>query len=513
MSGATKLWPWSRFLAGRRLRKDLESSHPKRSGRMRRGLWSGTLARQESNERLSAAESLYAIGQALLGNVPSPTKITTIDRRQIESHAALAVQRQSEASTAARLDQFQTKVPQYPKVDGRSIHRLGYHRNEVIRRAFDLLVESLTQALPELQDLDGRPVTGPDARQFQELMLCPMGPDSDITGMDTWVRFWLDAIGTGNGMLEMVPGVAFDRPVRLVRMDPIRTHIIPHETERIERYVYEIGGRFFDIPRERVIHFRTWDPLSDFWGIPPLYSALKSLATDSDLVDLLKVTFQNLGVPPAVLEYPLDSIIKGIEKGVMGLVPDKDQLREIRDQWAENQEGQNRGKTGLAWGFQVKLIGLDFQKLAIGELVATTERRLLMAHGINPLLVGQTGTAQQKGHNFRETLEFFFSTRIRGLLAQSGGVFSARLATQYGTDRRFGWRTDQIGALRDARLRRGSEAGQIFRDGLLTRHSCQRLMGEPEDGPDIFYPDVYGPSINTTPGEDLDEPEEEDGDV
>jgi len=467
MSGALKTWPWSRFLGDRRA---------------------------SSAEKLSAAESLYAIGQALLGNVPPPTRVTTIDRREIGDYASLAVRRQAEPSIASQIDQHQTKAPQYPRVDGRSIHRLGYHRNEVIRRAFDLLVESLTQAIPELLDLEGRPVKGPDSRQFQELMLCPMGVDSDITGMDTWVRFWLDVIGTGNGMLEMVPGVDFDLPVRLVRMDPARTHIVPHETERIEKYVYEIGGQFFDIPRERVIHFRTWDPLSDFWGIPPLYSALKSLATDSDLVDMLKVTFQNLGVPPAVLEYPLDSIIKGIERGVMSLVPDKDQLREIRDQWAENQEGTNRGKTGLAWGFQVKLIGLDFQKLAIGELVATTERRLLMAHGINPLLVGQTGTSQQKGHNFRETLEFFFSTRIRGLLSQSSGVLSARLATRYGPSRRFGWRTDQIGALRDARLRRGAEAGQIFRDGLLTRHSCQRLMGEPEDGPDIFWPDIYGPS-------------------
>ena len=134
-----------------------------------------------------------------------------------------------------------------------------------------------------------------------------------------------------------------------------------------------------------------------------------------------------------------------------------------------------------------------------------------MAHGINPLLVGQSGTGQQKGHNFRETLEFFFSTRIRGLLAQSAGVFSARLATRYGSRRTFGWRTDQIGALRDAKLRRGSEAGQIFKDGLLTRHTCQRLMGEPTDGPDIFYPDVYGPSSATAETNET-EPEEDDDD-
>lgn len=435
----------------------------------------------------------------------APTKETWIDRwgsfSREELAAAnrwgsfrreeLAARREAEASIAIRLDQHQQKVAVYPRVDGRVLQRLGFQQNEVVRRGIDLLVESLIQGGPELQDLDGKAVKGEDADRFDELMLCPYGVDSDITGIDMWIRFWLDFIGTGNAMLEMVPGVGTDRVVRLIRLDPARTHILPHPTERIESYVYQIDGKFFPIDKERVIHFRDWDPLSEFWGIPKLYSGLKSLATDSDLIDLMKLMSQNHGVPPVVLEYPMEGVIKGIQAGVTGLKPSKQQLKEIREIWDEMQGGQNRGKTGLAWGFNVKLIGLDFQKLALSEQVSTTERRIMMVLGIPPLLVGQTGSKQQAGFNMREARELF-GVRIGSMWAQSAGKLSATLARRFGPNRRFGWRTDHVGFVRDAKLRRGPEGAALFTSNLLRRHAVQRLIGEPEDGDDIFHGDVYG---------------------
>lgn len=457
-------------------------------------------APRRQNTRLSIFSRLRAAGGlfAALGGpggfaaaLRSPTWEADVDGRGISNYAAFQRERQAEASVASRLDPHQTKVPQFPKVTGRRLQELGYRRNEVVRRAFDLIIEATTQAIPELLGPDGRPATGPRVADFDHLMRFPAGPDEDLTGIDMWVRFWLDVLGTGNGILEMVPGLGTDFPVRLWRMDPARTAIEPGEDRRIHRYVYELGGQLFEIPTERVLHFRLWDPLSEFWGIPRLFSALRSLATDSDLIDMMKVTFQNLGVPPVVLEYPLDSIVKGMEAGALTLVPPQDMLEEVASKWAQKYTGVKRGSTGVAWGFNVKLIGLDFQKLAIGDNVATTERRILMVHGINPLLVGQSGTGQQKGHNFRDTREFFYSQAIKGLLRQSGEVFSSRLAPRFGEGFTFRFQTRQIDALRDARLRRGKEAAEIFRVGLLKRHACQELMGELPDGDDIFYPDVY----------------------
>ena len=439
----------------------------------------------------------------------APVASATVPRDAIMPHDSLRAARQEvERSVASRLDPVQSRSPVWPRTSQVVIQQQGYRRNEVVRRCFDVIVEAATQAIPELVAEDDR-AKAPDkmVQEFRNLLRCPAGPESDLTGSDLWVRFWLDVLGTGNGMFEMVPGQGAEFPVRLWRMDPARTAIIPSEETRIEAYVVRLGGQLFEIPTDRVLHFRTWDPISDFWGIPRLYSALRSLATDSDLIDMMKVTFQNLGVPPVVLEYPLANILEGIQAGALtSMQPPDDVVEQASDRWQDKYSGKNRGKAAVAWGFTVKLLGLDFQKLAIGELVATTERRILMAHGVNPLLVGQSGTEQQRGHNFREVKDFFYGQVIAFLIRQLDDVMSARLAPKFGEGLVVRSRTDQIAAVRDAKLRRGGEAAEIFRSGLLKRHSCQRLIGEPTDGEDIFYPDVYGPATQpAATGEKVDE--------
>ncbi len=434
-----------------------------------------------------------------------------IDGREIGSYDALQGAREAQASTASRLDPMQTRVPQYPPVSPRSMFNLGYRRNEVVRRCYDLIIESVMRARPELQDARGNTKRGRLAAEFDKLMRSPAGDDSDLTGSDVQVRFWLDVLGTGNGMLEKVPGRLTRHPVQLWRMDPWRTVIEPDEKTRIRRYLYRLGGQWFEIPRERVIHFRPdWDPISDFWGLPRLFSAFRSLAADSDLVDMMKITLQNIGVPPVVLQYPLSGILEGMKSGgPLSMTPDKEMITEVQRIWQERHGGSNRGKAGVAWGFEVKTVGLDFQKLAIGALVATTERRILMVHGVNPLLVGQSGTEQQRGHNFGQAKEFFYETTIGGFLDKLDATMSSRLAPDFGAERYFS-RMDHVPAFRDAKLRRGGEAAEIFKSGILRRHACQQLIGEPADGDDIFYPDVYGASTTTTIAAEPDEEVAED---
>jgi hypothetical protein len=83
----------------------------------------------------------------------------------------------------------------------------GYLRSETVRGAFNLILDAVTQARKELQDPDGTPTKGARADEFNQLMKCPSGPDSDLTGYDLDWRASLDALNTGNWIVEMVPGL------------------------------------------------------------------------------------------------------------------------------------------------------------------------------------------------------------------------------------------------------------------------------------------------------------------
>lgn len=420
-------------------------------------------------------------------------KTNVIDVRG--GYEELAVQRSpAERAVAARLDRL-SGAAEYPRVPGGFMQALGYKRNEVVRGAFNLILNAKTQARPELQAADGTRVPGVLGEEFDQLMLCPSGVGSDLTGADLFRRIYLDALNTGNWLLEMVPGTGTaGRPVRLWRMDPSRVAVMPASIEeqqsdpdaRVAHYLYRVNGTWFPVPTERVIHWRNWDGVQEFFGVPDLFAALRSLATDVDLVDLMKTTLKNMGVVPHVLEYPLKDIMQQVEKGTLTFVPQRADLEEIRDRWAEGTTGANRGKAMVGWGYTVKAIGLDFDQLAIGDLVATTERRISMALNVPILLLNMQGVqGGDQGKNYGEAKEAFYLGPIASRLLEYGAVFSARLAPLFVRGGRVELRTDHIATIREAKLKRLPDAGAAMH--FLSRHVLQRLVGEPVHGPDVFY--------------------------
>lgn len=397
--------------------------------------------------------------------------------------------------TASRLDALSSS-PTYPPLNARSMLGLGYLKNEVVRAAFDLILDAQAQALPELQDADGQSVKGRMAEEFTQLLACPSGPDSDLTGADLTDQGNLDMLASGNSMLEMVPGAGTSgRPVRLWRLDPSRVSVLPATEEqqatsrgdrRIDHYLYRVGGQWYPIPYQQVIHWRQWDNTSEFFGSPKLYSALRSLAADSDLVDLLKVTLENMGVVPHVLEYPMAQLAQQIAAGNATFVPNHEQLTEVRDRFAERYTKSNRGKPYVAWGWQVKAIGLNFAQLAIGDLVATTERRVAGALGVPMILLNQSGTSgADPGHNWTQAREQFHHGTIAGSLRRKDAVWTGRLAPHFVEGGRIVHRTDHMAVFRDARLRRLKDAATAMH--VVPRHTVQRLIGEAPTGPNVFY--------------------------
>src|ERR1039457_5513316 len=74
--------------------------------------------------------------------------------------------------------------------------------------------------------------------------------------------------------------------------------------------------------------------------------------------------------------------------------------------------GRNRGKIGVMQaGMDVKIVGMDMEKLAFPELDAVSQKRVLVALGVPPILLGQEATYA----NYAEARQAFYEDTVSPL--------------------------------------------------------------------------------------------------
>lgn len=103
------------------------------------------------------------------------------------------------------------------------------------------------------------------------------------------------------------------------RGEPVELWYVPHwmmtpvgsedGTKFITHYVYEVGGKRFDIPQECVVHFRHGvDPTNPRKGLSPLRSALLEIWTDIEAIEFIAAVLRNGGIPGLLISPDSDSI-------------------------------------------------------------------------------------------------------------------------------------------------------------------------------------------------------------
>lgn len=438
------------------------------------------------SEATTLTARIKAAWYALTGGSPAEVALAMAERPDVESLVrefeisggmmgtleelqALRANR----SVGGKLANWQTTTPQYPAASMRSFITNGYRQNPVQRSCVDMLARTFTQGRIQVVDQStGRPVP---AHGMIDAIRYP----TNVRGEnDRWRRTIQDLYLTGNAIWEKVRAKGSDDVVQIWRLDPLRVRIELSEAEWISRYWYEVGGTWYPIPARNIVHWMFPDPLDPGWfGIPPIMSAARVMSVDNQLTDQLKVTLQNRAIPSIVLEAPEHIAV------------DEDRADESRRMWKKKYGGRNLGNVAVT-DLSVKVIGMTWEEMAIGDVISVPESRIAMVHGIPMILLGRSGTqADPTRANFREAkLHFWFDTMLplQTDIAELASIF---LLPEFP-----GWQghavqfdTSEVPILQQARLERADRARSLFRDGMVSRYIAQTLGGIENHGPDVFY--------------------------
>jgi HK97 family phage portal protein len=169
-------------------------------------------------------------------------------------------------------------------------------------------------------------------------------------------------------------------PTEIWPLRPDRVRIVPHPTQHIGGYVYEVGGVCVPLEPSEVVHFKRWNPTNEYYGLSGVAAARLAIESDHAMAVWNKSTFgQDHGVPAGIVN-------------IKEYVGDAD-FERIKREWKANYGGGQRQTAFLrGGGVEWQSIGLthtdlDFLK---GRLAHRDE--ILAAFGVPVGLIDANAT-------------------------------------------------------------------------------------------------------------------------
>lgn len=274
----------------------------------------------------------------------------------------------------------------------------------------------------------------------------------------------------GNSYIEKVsPDTGPNRrlPRELYALRPDRTRIVVGTPEApVSAYEYTVSGNPVRLDATNVLHWKTFNPLDDWYGMPPLVAAARSVDQNNSAKDHNVAMHQNAARPSGALMF----------EGALADSQKKNLSTQIKKAWAG---ASNAGKVlllekGMTWQSMglspVDMDWLEGQKLSADEIVN--------AFGVSMTLLRPT---ESSFANMAQARKGFYQDTVLPLMDNLADELNRWLVPLYGPDLRLEIDRDSIEALqeeRDAVYKRTTEA---FGAGYLTVNEARTSLGFDDD--------------------------------
>lgn len=350
----------------------------------------------------------------------------------------------------------------------------GYSKNEVVYACIRIKARAAPSAVLRVYkyDRDNNKVYLPD-HPLQKLLDKP-NPFMDQNELLEMKCSHENIIG--NAFWHKVRSRA-GRVVELWPRRPDRVKIIPDSENFIGGYELWNGEKWVPVPADDVIHFKLFNPLNDFWGLPPLASAARSVDVDNETSEFVKTLLENKAVPGGVLET---------DKQI-----DKDIRERMEEYWQERFSRHNKGLGRIAvvhQGMKYKSVGLNLQEMTFKDLRSMDETRICMAFSVPPIMVGAyIGLLRSTYANYREAQRSLWEEALVPEVGQTVSRLNRFLAPEFGEGIFIEADFSKVTALQEQEGERWNRASVGVRGKFLLVNEAREMVGlEPVPGGNVF---------------------------
>lgn len=308
------------------------------------------------------------------------------------------------------ISSFQSGRAELPAMTYEGFAREGYSKNELVFAAIQERATSASE--PSIRARIGDKWT----REHQSVSLLEYpNPFMNRAEFEATKVMDLDLAGNSYG-LKVRSGST--KVVQIWRMRPDRVRIVPDSQKWISHYEFAMGdGTTFPIPVEDVIHWKTDNPLSEFYGMPTIMAAAGRIDIDNYMKDFTKSFFKSAGVPAGLLS------VKG----------------QLSDTTKEEIKNRFRSDYGGPSGWHALMIidqmestftpmtqNLGPSGLVVPSLDEINEARILMPFGVPPEIIGaRVGMQNSSYAQKRAARESFWDETMIPLFGRLAGPWNS----------------------------------------------------------------------------------------
>lgn len=222
---------------------------------------------------------------------------------------------------------------------------------------------------------------------------------------------------TGNAFWFLA-GDSTGHPAQIWVLRPDRMTIVPHPTDYVAGYLYEVDGKQIPMDAVEVVHFKRWHPSNDYYGLSPIEAARMAIDSDRAMAKWNNNTFGNdNGVPAGIVN-------------INEFVSDDDYER-LKREWRNSYGGAQR-KTAFLRGGDISWqnIGLSHTDLDFLNGRIAHRDEILNIFGIPVGLVSENATEANATVAERQ----FIERTLYPKLVRLAQKITQELLPFYGTD-------------------------------------------------------------------------------
>lgn len=368
--------------------------------------------------------------------------------------------------------------------------REGYRINPYVFRAINLVADAVASA-PMVVYRRGK--GGRLAEVEDGPLVALVGPAGRANPVESWPNVVRALVSYrllgGNAYLTAVgPTRGPARELYWLRSDRMRV-VAGDSAQMVSAYEYQAGGQVTRLDATSVLHWKTWNPLDDWYGMPPLVAAARSVdqnnAAKAHNVSLL----QNGARPSGVLEVQ-DQLTA-------------EDLADLRKELTENWVGpRNSGRPVVLSGKTTwKQAGLSHADIDWLEGQKLSAREIGLVFGVPPEMLGDPDAKTYA--SFEEARTSLYEDTAIPLAQLLAAELNVWLVPQFGEGLFLGIDEDRIPALEKKRWARWDRTTSAVEKGLLTINEGRRSLGY-EDDPqlgDSYYWQVTKAPAGSKPAE------------
>lgn len=403
-------------------------------------------------------------------------------------------------AVGAAIQTWEAGTPQQPKDSFYRYALDAYSGNEV---AYACIEERCTSAAePRLVAV--RKTAKGEPEQIHDhpvLELFDANPFIDsYTLLASWIMY--HDIG-GNGFIEKVRS-ASGKVVELWPLRPDRMWVIPDENPNvhIRGWEYRLGAQPYPLPARDVIHWKSRNPLDDWYGLPLFRPAAMRIDSANAMRSFTHAFFRNAGVPAGLLTFE-----KQIGKAEEAMV---------RDKFRNDYGGANAfgvltlGGVGSGNNVTYTPMGLPLGErgLVMPELDEIIDAKTAMVSGVPLELIGaRLGMIHGNRSTTKEARASFWDETLAPLYREMAAVLTLGLRDEYDDFDYLEFDLSTVKALQEDETAKVDRVVKKMYAGIASLQEGRSELGyEPEHaaGAILVMPD----NISGLPADQLDAPPE-----